>query len=421
MDSTLLAGIRVLDWTTMAAGPGASAVLADFGAMVTKVEPVQGDPWRRIGMKEFGSDSRGHQFGPHFDHDNRGKRSVVLDLQNAAGLEAFDLLLCRSDVLVTNVRMAGTQRLGLDFESVKARYPRLIYAHLTAWGRSGPMRDAPGYDAGAFWAASGMLDHLRASDDQQAMPRLPGGSGDHATSMSLVAGIALSLFQRERTGKGGLVDVSLLRSGLWCNAMLLGAAAAASSPADVAFMRDPGRTGPTFRAYRCRDGEYVQLLGYQTQRHMPVLLAALGLDKAPPTPDGLDAIILTKDAADWERIFDTAGVWYTRVARFDRPHDVLGPQDDQGFRGQMSQVVPQAAEIGAWINGAAHKLIANPIRTDDMAKAPWEGAVAPKLGEHTEAALREAGATDAKLAELTKGGAFGGGTANRQVKTRAKL
>jgi crotonobetainyl-CoA:carnitine CoA-transferase CaiB-like acyl-CoA transferase len=261
-DDQILAAVRVLDWTTMAAGPGAAAVLADFGASVTKVEMPGGDPWRKVLLNHQPE----REFGTCFEQDNRGKRSVVLDLACDAGRHAFHLLLAASDVLVCNIRQAGTQRLGLDYESLRARYPRLVYAHVTAWGREGPMRDAPGYDAGAYWAATGMMDVLRAADDAP-LPRLPGAAGDHATSMSLVAGIALGLFHRERSGAGKLVDVSLLRSGLWANGMYLSFAAAAPAEASARVLRDPHRIGATFRAYRCRDGESVHLLGYQA-RHL---------------------------------------------------------------------------------------------------------------------------------------------------------
>lgn len=407
----------------MAAAPGATAVLADFGASVTKVEHVRGDPWRRIGMKEFGADGTVRESGPYFDHDNRGKRSIALDLQTSSGLEAFELLVRSADVLVSNVRVAGAQRLGLDYESLRSRHPKLIYAHLTAWGRSGPMRDAPGYDVGAFWAASGMMDLLRASDRQGEMPRLPGGSGDHATSMSLVAGIALALFQRERSGAGSLVDVSLFRSGLWCNAMPLVAAAAAPSPDRVAFMRDPLRNGPTFRAYRCRDGEYIQLLGYQGGRHLPALLRAFGLQEPLATADGYDAIMLTKAAAEWESIFDSSGVWYTRIVKFDRPEDLLCQVTEGGLRGEMSQVAAQAAESGAWLEGVTGRLVANPIQFNPTAQAePFKASLpiqAPRLGEHTEAVLKEAGASEEQLAYFARTGAFG--EKYQSHKTRSKL
>lgn len=421
-----LTGLKVLDWTTMAAAPGATAVLADFGACVTKVESVDGDPWRRIGMKEFGADGTKRAFGPYFDHDNRGKRSVSLDLQTKAGLEAFEMLLSDSDVLVSSIRVAGQQRLGLDYESIRSRHPKLIYAHLTAWGRGGPMRDAPGYDVGAFWAASGLLDLLRASDQQKEMPRLPGAAGDHATSMSLVAGIALALYRRERTGEGSLVDVSLLRSGLWCNAMPLVAAAAAESPQKVAFMRDPLRNGPTFKAYRCRDGEYVQLLGYQTGRHTPAMLKAFSLKEPLASVEGYDAIMLTKDSAEWESIFDAAGVWYTRIVRFDRFEDLIRPSAETTSRGRMSQVAAQAAEDGAWLKGAIGQLVANPIKMG-TADAKTECGIsssqvrAPLLGEHTELALTEAGASEDQLVRFSKDGAFGRKEQTSTQRTPSKL
>ena len=198
----VLAGTKVVDWTTMAAGPGATAVLADFGADVIKIESVKGDPWRKVGERNTLSHhfthhttaaatscaavqgrratnpvrcapprcaglapqlaaiqgsamSTGSEAAPQhsriFESDNREKRSIALDLSTAAGVRAFKALCKTADVLVTNVRVAGTQRLGLDYETMHAEFPRLTYAHITAWGRSGPMRDAPGYDAGAFW------------------------------------------------------------------------------------------------------------------------------------------------------------------------------------------------------------------------------------------------------------------------------
>lgn len=157
----VLAGTKVVDWTTMAAGPGATAVLADFGADVIKIESVKGDPWRKVGLApqlaamQGSVVSTGSEAAPQhsriFESDNRGKRSIALDLSTTAGVRAFKALCKTADVLVTNVRVAGTQRLGLDYETLQAEFPRLTYAHITAWGRSGPMRDAPGYDAGAFW------------------------------------------------------------------------------------------------------------------------------------------------------------------------------------------------------------------------------------------------------------------------------
>eukprot|EP00936_MAST-01D_sp_MAST-1D-sp1_P002329 g2329.t1 len=405
MQSSILAGVRIVDWTTMAAGPGATAMLSELGANVDKIEAPQGDPWRSVGVE------RERGVSCVFEFDNRGKRSVVLDLSTAAGQLALKMLLRRADVLVTNVRPESARRLGLDYASLERCYPKLIYAHLTAWGRSGPMCDAPGYDAGAFYAATGMLDLMRPDDtDAAAFPRLPGAAGDHATSLALVAAVALALFSRQCTGRGRLVDVSLLRTGLWCNGMMLSAAAASRAQAQA--WRDPERHGPTFGPMRCADGAHLYLLGYQTRRHLAPLLRALGLTFQTALDLGSDDEVklrvsrddnnagsgkakvsttrtigelsvarlrilrravarrmLSRRAEEWERIFDDEGVWYTRVMRFDEPGDVLALDGnnaldtEHGGRGLMSRVSAQCNAAGAWVKvpGLKHPLVAQPL------------------------------------------------------------
>jgi hypothetical protein len=223
-NAQLLAGIRVVELSTMAAAPAAAAVLADLGAEVIKIESPSGDPWRTTGVKY----RPGVEYGVMFEHDNRGKQSVVLDLKQGAGMKAFKQLLGGADVLLTNVRKRGLLGLGLDYESVAAEFPQLIYCHLSAWGRSGPKENNPGYDTGAYASASGIMEFFRPSDTAK-LSRWPVGLGDHSTAMNLVGGIALALFHRTRTGVGQLVDVSLLRSGIWANALSLVAAETSKS------------------------------------------------------------------------------------------------------------------------------------------------------------------------------------------------
>jgi len=218
----MLSGLEVLELSTMAAAPAACAVLADLGARVVKVEAPfgGGDAWRSTG-RNFGPKA----FGAMFEQDNRGKSSITLDLQTDAGSEVFHKLLERADLFVTNVRLQGLNKLGLEYEQLQARYPRLIYCHLTAWGRTGPRVSDPGYDTGAYGAATGIMDQQRPSDAAD-MSRWPVGVGDHAASMSLVGGIGLALHHRHMTGQGQLVDVSLLRAGIWANSHSVVAASA---------------------------------------------------------------------------------------------------------------------------------------------------------------------------------------------------
>ena len=115
-----------------------------------KIEAPGGDMWRNNAIKLA---PKGQKYGTLFENTNRGKRSVILDLKKKDDKEILLRLLDKADVFLTNVRVKGLQRLGLDYETIRNRFPRLIYAHLTAWGRAGPHRDDAGYDAGAFWAA----------------------------------------------------------------------------------------------------------------------------------------------------------------------------------------------------------------------------------------------------------------------------
>ena len=138
-----LHGVRVVEVTTMVAGPTCGRVLCDWGASVVKVEPPGGDAARIVTSTAFGS-------------DNAGKKSIVLDLKGAAGLNALHALLQQADVFLSNFRTVALQRLGLTSKELQPRYPQLVVATLTAYGTNGPDKDRPGYDLAAFWARSGL-------------------------------------------------------------------------------------------------------------------------------------------------------------------------------------------------------------------------------------------------------------------------
>ena len=152
MSNAPLQGIKVVELGVWVAGPAVGGLLSDWGADVIKVEPVTGDPQRAV----FGALGVADQAGvPPFEIDNRGKRSVVIDLRTQEGIASMMTLLADADIFVTNVRPAGLQRLGLDAEALTAKFPRLIYSIITGYGLDGPDVDRAGYDIGAFWARSG--------------------------------------------------------------------------------------------------------------------------------------------------------------------------------------------------------------------------------------------------------------------------
>src|SRR5579862_3499206 len=144
-----LEGIRVVEMGFWVAGPGAAGIMADWGAEVIKVEPPEGDPMRGMFLHAAGIDVPAN---PPFELDNRGKRSISLNLQHPAGRTVAHELIAAADVFVTNVRQSALQKFGLGYEELRTLNPRLVYGHLTGYGLRGADKDRPAYDVGAYWS-----------------------------------------------------------------------------------------------------------------------------------------------------------------------------------------------------------------------------------------------------------------------------
>ncbi|KAJ9448425.1 E-cinnamoyl-CoA:R-phenyllactate CoA transferase [Diplonema papillatum] len=372
----MLSGIRVVELATVIAGPACAAVMADFGADVVKVERPGGDSWRGDRATKTPDDPWG---GPHFAQNNRGKRSVVLDLKQPGHLQALRRLIRTADVFVTNVRYPALKRMGLDYESLKAEHPRLIFAILTAWGLQGERSGDPGYDVGAFWAASGLQDFTKPTNDGH-VGQFPPGIGDHMTSLQLLSGVALALWHRDKTGCGKMVEASLLRSGIWGMAYPL--LNTALNPGGK-FIREP-RTQhyrPTFNVYKCSDDTWLQLLGLDLGRFDAKICAALGISpediagKPGPAVIALfDAKFGTKPSTYWEPRLKENGVWYQRAVGLG---EVLAD--------------PQAHAVGAYakVEGVSFPLIACPVQISGESHMPTLRP--PVCGEHTVEVLASLG------------------------------
>ena len=212
-----LAGTRVLELTTVIAGPATGGLLADWGADVVRVEPPGGDGFRQMYKGVPGLEaSAPSQLSPGFYVDNRSKRAAELDLRQPDAFDAFHKLLARSDVFVSNYRLAALARLQLDPETLRQLYPRLVIAVISGYGSTGPEKDTAGYDMAAFWARSGAADSFRP-EAQEFSSLIPGGFGDHTTALAAAGGIAAALVKAAKTGEGSVVETSLLRTGIYAN------------------------------------------------------------------------------------------------------------------------------------------------------------------------------------------------------------
>jgi crotonobetainyl-CoA:carnitine CoA-transferase CaiB-like acyl-CoA transferase len=253
-------GIRVLDIASFVAGPMAATILSDFGADVIKIEPPDGDGYRRM-----------HRLPnlPKSEHNyawalaSRNKRGLVIDLKNDAGRTVLHRLVRSADVLITNYPPKVRSALGLTSVELMAVNPRLIYASLTGYGESGAEANRPGFDATAYWARSGLADMVRT--DAQAAPAAPAmGQGDQPTAAMLYGAIVTALFRRERTGKGAEVTTSLLANGIWANGPMIQAALCGGEIRYREPRESPRSALSNF--YRCRDGRWFTLAMVEEER-----------------------------------------------------------------------------------------------------------------------------------------------------------
>lgn len=195
-----LDGIKVVDFTLAAAGPTCTKLLAEYGAECWLVEPVGGVTNRST---------------IQFDYMNANKKSIPLNLKTPEGQEIIHKLLDKADVFVSNFRVKALRKLGLDYESVHARHPKIIYASLTGYGEKGPMKDDPGFDTTAFWGLAGIMYDLQEKGGPPLVP--PSGIGDSIAGAFLALGVCAALLHRNKTGEGMKVNTSLLQSGLYVN------------------------------------------------------------------------------------------------------------------------------------------------------------------------------------------------------------
>jgi len=395
-----LEGIRVIEIGFWVAGPAAAGIMADWGAEVVKIEPPNGDPMRGLFSTAAGIDV---PINPPFELDNRGKRSLALNLLHDEGRAIALTLLDRADVLVSNLRLSALERAGLGYAAVQARNPRLVYCSISGYGPNGPDRDRPAYDVGAFWARAGVAASLAPKGADP--PQQRGGMGDHSTAVAAVSAICAALVARQRTGEGQFVAASLLRTGVYMmgwdvnTKLRLGRVESAYDRRRI--------PNPLVNCYRSSDGRWFWLLGLQGDRHWPDLIRAVARpellsdsrfanirvrrEHADACVAVLDEIFNSQPMAYWAEAFDRAGMWWAPVQTVSEM--VEDPQARAGGAFVPSEVADGSVDM-----------VASPA---DFFGTPGPvPTMAPEFGQHTEQILLELGYDWARIAALREEGAI---------------
>jgi formyl-CoA transferase len=375
-----LAGVRVLELTTMITGPLAGMLLADLGASVIKVEnPERGDPFRSF---------RGGLYGGHFIAYNRGKRSLALDLRSEQGKQVLFELVRRSDVLIDNFRQGVLDRLGASSAVLMKENPRLIHASITGFGPAGPYRNRPAYDAVAQ-SLSGIASQFL---DPQAPQVLGPTIADNITGFYAAYAILGALYEREKTGKGVRIETNMMESTI-----------AFAPDAFVNFKRYGTKVAPATRAsvsqsyaFRCADGRLIALHLSSQPKFWEGLLAATGRQDLAKHQDfatreqrivnyksltqELAKSFATQPRDEWARRLEAQDVPFAPVLDVE---EVMA--DPQVAHMQTFHRVEHPQEGEVWgINPPVHF----------NGERPGKMVAPPVLGEHTEEILRELGFAD---------------------------
>ena len=400
-----LSGIKVIQLANFIAAPATGRYLADHGADVIMIESSKGDPMRFTCEQE----GRPQDLKENvvWEYLNGNKRCISLNTKTEKGREALFRMLDTADVLLTNWRLGALKRAGLDYETLRERYPRLIYAMILGYGKTGPDKDLPGYDFTAFFARGGYTENLRrrGNDPITIVP----GLGDNNVGLMLATGIVTALFQRERTGKGDLVTTSLYETAIFNQSVnVLGAqydGLVKEYPLSIYDARNPLLSAYTTKDdriiqcsmpdYDIRFEHFCQTIGRQDMIdcgafHPQHKMLSEGKNRAC-----IDEIQQTFSAHTCEEMVEI-------LRSGDIPHSVC-----YSYTEILND--PQAEAIGIYYdvtcpNGQVRRVTHTPITLES--EGPIEGRTAPMIGEQGREILKEYGYTDDEIEEMLASGAL---------------
>ena len=397
-----LSGIKIVELADYVSAPVCARLLADMGAEVIKIERSTGNVWR-----ETGKSSCAWKFtdaeNPGYDINNTGKKHIVLNLKTAEGLEACHKLLARADVFVTNMRVQALKRLGLDYPSLKDRYPKLIYAIGLGYGEKGPDANNPAFDHTAFWARTGfLLDMAPLSEDYH--PVFPPSSvGDNFTGMTLAFEVCAALFNRVKTGKGDCVRSSLFHNGIFATGAMQ---IATQGPNGAVYPRSRENHGIVYGDYLCKDGRYVYIASGYAEKLIAKVFSIIGREELCSDARFNTAEARVQNAEELYAIIRDAMLQRTSEEWLDFAREADIPMIKMQHFQEVSE--DEQALVNGYIqdvvypSGVKYKIASSPIEMDSI--GPLQTEPTKPIGADTREVLQECGYTDAELTQLRAAG-----------------
>ena len=392
-----LDGVRVVDLSTYIAAPSCARILASYGA---DVESPKGDDLRAAQVSYFyPAETSEYSFG--MDVQNAGKKGLALNLKDPAGMEAMMKLLETADVFVTNNRVKALVKMGLDYDTLHKKFPRLIHASILGYGELGPLKDKPGFDYTAYFSRGGIANSLMEKGTSPAIPA--SGFGDNYAGIALSSGICAALYRQAKTGEGERVTVSLLDTAIYGLNWLLGASEFGS---EMPSSRKKTNSA-VCTTYKTKDDRWIQLALIQYDNWFPKFATeglnapqllederfatyAAMLNNITALVEEIEPIFASKTLAEWDEI----------LTRLDLPFEIVQ---------SMNEI---AIDPQNWANDSIFKkeldgknvyYIRTPIKFTEVPMLKEEEAGhgrSPKLGEDSTEILKSLGYDDATIKDM---------------------
>jgi crotonobetainyl-CoA:carnitine CoA-transferase CaiB-like acyl-CoA transferase len=395
-----LQGIKVLEIGTHIAIPKTARLLADMGAEVIKIEVPGGEEWRIMGRAWKMPYGTNHN--PIFQSEDANKKSLVLNLKDPKGKEVLNKLLSETDIFLTSMRPKALLKLGLDYDSLKDAYPKLIYGSLSGYGELGPDKDAPGFDNAAFWARSGV--NIEWSTAEQGPFKPHPGFGDSATCANFISGILLALYNRTQTGLGDYFQSSLYACSLWFNSsgIVMG-----QPKYGLKYPKTKAdQMTPSYPLYKTGDGDWLMIAIGNWNKSAPDMFRRLGLEQYS---EDESFIIVENTRSHMAEVIDLLQGQIGKLSTVEA-RKIFTELDIVNIK--LANPAEVTKDEQAWANGYLTEAVLEDGESVVLPTPPYkfrnieldEFKRAPHLGEHTTEILKGIGYTDAEISTLIQDG-----------------